>query len=101
MDQARHAHERARYRSEEAKAESELKTQGYRTEEIAEAKAAMQFQQQEGLRLQDELLKRTIIAPFAGFLVVKESDVGQWVERGGTIATIVDLTEVDVVVNVD
>ena len=101
LDQSISAEQKARSIYAEMKAMFDLKAAGYRAEEIAEAKAAYAAQHQEVLRLEDEMKKRTITAPFDGFLVERHSDVGQWVQMGGVVATLVDLTEVDVVVNVE
>ena len=101
LDQAISAEQKARSVYAEKKALFDLKVAGYREEEIAEAKAAYAAQHQEVLRLEDEMKKRSITAPFNGFLVERRSDIGQWVPLGGVVATLVDLTEVDVVVNVE
>jgi len=84
-----------------AKADHTLKQAGHRAEEIAEAKAAFESQQQEVLRLHDRLTKYTIVAPFDGILVKQHTDVGQWVEVGGSVATLTGHTQVDVVVHVE
>ena len=84
-----------------ARADHALKQAGSRAEEIAEAKAAYESQQQEVLRLQDRLTKYTIVAPFDGILVKQHTDVGQWVEIGGRVATLSGFERVDVVVNVE
>ena len=84
-----------------ARADHALKQAGSRAEEIAEAKAAYESQQQEVLRLQDRLAKYTIVAPFKGILVKQHTDVGQWVEIGGRVATLSGFERVDVVVNVE
>jgi HlyD family secretion protein len=85
----------------EAQADYDLKSSGYRSEEVAEANAAREAQHQEVLRLEDELAKRTVVAPFSGYLVEKHTDLGEWVEMGGTVATLVRLDEVEVRVNVE
>lgn len=85
----------------EAKANYKMKSEGYRSEHIEQAKAALDAQRQEVLRLEDEMTKRTITAPFTGYLVEKHTDVGEWVEEGGLVGTLVNLEEVEVVVNVE
>jgi len=85
----------------EAKALYELRQSGYRAEEIAEAKAAWEAQRQTVKQMEDELKKRTITAPYAGVVVEKHSEIGEWIEKGGSVAKIVDLSAVDVIVNVE
>jgi len=82
-------------------ADYELKRAGNRKEEIEAARAAVAAQEQEIARLQDELRKRTIRAPFDGYLVEKHTDVGEWVAEGGVVATVARLDEVEVEVQVD
>ncbi len=85
----------------ESTADYELKQAGNRKEDIEAARAATVVQEQEIARLQDELGKRTIRAPFDGYLVEKHTDVGEWVGEGGEIATVARLDEVQVEVRVD
>ncbi len=49
---------------------------------------------------QDSIAKKTIHAPFAGFVVKEHTQVGQWVEKGGPIVTLADLGGIEVVVEV-
>jgi RND family efflux transporter MFP subunit len=51
-------------------------------------------------QLNDLLAKKTIMAPFSGFVAEKHTEVGQWVEQGGGIVTLIDLEYVRVVVQV-
>lgn len=100
-DEARFEEERTRQTHAEAKADFEMMSAGYRAEQIAAAEAAMQAQVQEVRRLEDELRKHTVPAPFDGFIVAEHTDVGEWVDLGGTVATLVRLDEVEVRVNVE
>jgi len=93
--------ERARQAFAEAKADYDLKLSGYRPEQIAAAKAAAGAQQKVVESLQDELERMTIRAPFTGYLVEKHSEVGEWVQTGGTVATVARLDEVEVQLNVE
>jgi len=68
---------------------------------IAQAHAEYLAQEQEVARLEDELKKRTINAPFSGYITETHAEVGQWVEKGGTVVDMVDLSAVDVSVNVE
>jgi len=96
----------------QAKAELERSEKLRRSESISEKKflddrfEAMAWEQRvrqrdaEISRLQDLLSKKTIVAPFSGFVARKHTEVGQWVEQGGEIVTLIDLEYVHVVVQV-
>lgn len=84
-----------------AQADYELKSSGYREEEIRRAEAARDVAQKALDELNDELGKRTVSAPFDGYLVEKFTDVGEWITKGGAVGTLVDLHQVEVVVNVE
>jgi membrane fusion protein (multidrug efflux system) len=85
----------------EADAAHAMTVAGYRAEEIDAARAAADVQQQEVLRLEDEMKKRNVVAPFSGYIVEKHIDLGEWVPLGGPVATLVNLDEVEVQVNVE
>ena len=51
-------------------------------------------------RIDDQLAKHTIRAPFAGWVVERFTEKGQWVTRGGLIARIAELERVKVVAEV-
>jgi len=51
-------------------------------------------------RLETDLGKTEILAPFAGFIVRRETEVGQWVPTGGAIVEIIDLSSVLVRIDV-
>lgn len=101
VDEAEYDAERARQAFAEAKADYELKVSGYRPEQIAAAKAAADAQQKVVENLQDELARMTITAPFTGYLVEKHTEVGEWVQMGGSVATVARLDEVEVQLNVE
>ena len=46
--------------------------------------------------VQDKLDKAKILAPFAGWVVKEFTEVGQWVEEGGAVVELVDLSHVEV-----
>jgi RND family efflux transporter MFP subunit len=48
---------------------------------------------------QDSIAKKTIEAPFTGFVVKEHTQVGEWVDKGGPIVTMADLSKVEVVVD--
>jgi multidrug efflux pump subunit AcrA (membrane-fusion protein) len=62
-------------------------TIAYAAHEVGEQKAAVD-------RLATELQKSTIRAPFAGFVVGRLVEIGEWVETGGPIVELVDLSTV-------
>ena len=50
--------------------------------------------------IQDSITKKTIRAPFSGYLVKEHTQVGQWVDKGGPIVTLADLSNMEVKVEV-
>lgn len=48
----------------------------------------------------DSIAKKIIRAPFSGFVVKEHTEVGQWVDKGGPIVTLADLSTMDIVVDV-
>ena len=51
------------------------------------------------LQLKDGLNKKTIRAPFTGVVTREETEIGEWVEEGGEIVHMVDLSRVRVLVD--
>ena len=49
---------------------------------------------------EDSIAKKVILAPFSGFLVKEHTEVGQWVEKGGPIVTLADLSTMEILVEV-
>jgi RND family efflux transporter MFP subunit len=45
-------------------------------------------------RLESDLAKTAIRAPFSGFIVVRHSEVGQWIDQGGDVVEMADLSSV-------
>src|SRR5919109_873529 len=64
---------------------------GFRPEEVAAAEAEVQRLQAKVQRLREDVQKTVIRAPVSGFIVNRYAEVGQWVERGGKVADIIDL----------
>ena len=60
----------------------------------------LQQHQAEIDRLKDLLNKTKILAPFSGEVVKKHTEVGQWVNKGGPVVTLIDLNRVHVIVPV-
>ncbi|RMF87486.1 MAG: HlyD family efflux transporter periplasmic adaptor subunit, partial [Nitrospinota bacterium] len=86
---------------EQATQQFRLAEQGTRKEDIAAAEAEVQRMQANVDRIREDLRKTTIRSPISGFLVRKYLEVGQWVERGGKVAEIIDLETVLVRVGVN
>lgn len=79
-----------------SRAALELVETGPRKEQIAQAAAAAAVQEAEVQRIDDQLAKHTIRAPFSGWVVERFTEKGQWVARGGLIARIADLETLEI-----
>lgn len=73
---------------------------GPRVERVAQAAAALAAQKAEVERIDDQLSKHTIRAPFDGWVVELFTEEGQWVSRGGLVARVAELARVEVDVQV-
>lgn len=83
-----------------AKAALALAEAGPRREQVAQAAAAVAVQEAEVERIDDQLAKHTIRAPFSGWVVERFTEKGQWVARGGLVARIAELDKVKIVAEV-
>jgi HlyD family secretion protein len=83
-----------------AKAALALAEAGSRQEQVAQAAAAVAVQEAEVERIDDQLGKHTIRAPFPGWVVERFTEKGQWVARGGLVARIAELDRVKIVAQV-
>jgi multidrug efflux pump subunit AcrA (membrane-fusion protein) len=95
----------AGYRSAEqqmlaAKAQYELGVEGPRAEQIEQARFAVAAQQAVVHRLERDLAKTEIRAPFSGFVVRRAVEVGEWVSQGSAIVELADLGQVLITVDV-
>jgi RND family efflux transporter MFP subunit len=50
--------------------------------------------------LNDDIKKKRILAPFSGFVAQEHAQVGEWIEVGGPVVTLVDLERIKVTVDV-
>ncbi len=50
--------------------------------------------------LNDDIKKKRIVAPFAGFIAEEHAQVGEWIEVGGPVVTLVDLGHIKITVDV-
>jgi RND family efflux transporter MFP subunit len=96
MNEVVSAHERAVQAHKEAEAALALVIEGPRKEEIAQARARVQAQQEEIRRIQDNIDKHTITAPFDGYVTAEHTEVGQWLSEGGPVVDLVEIAYVDV-----
>ena len=69
---------------------------GPRLEQIAQAAAAAAVQEAEVEHIDDQLKKHTIRSPFAGWVVERFTEKGQWLSRGGLVARIAELDTVEI-----
>jgi HlyD family secretion protein len=67
---------------------------GFRQEEIAAAEAEVQRLQAKVQRLREDVQKTVIRSPVSGFITNRYAEIGQWIERGGKVADIIDLAAV-------
>lgn len=86
----------ARERLAQARAQHEQAKNGTRPEVLARARQEVAAQQARVAMLQRDLDKTEIRAPFAGALVVKRTEVGEWIDEGGAVCELVALDVVRV-----
>jgi multidrug efflux pump subunit AcrA (membrane-fusion protein) len=84
----------------EAKATLKLLRDGPRQEKIAFAQARVDAQSAEVQRLQEQLERHTIYAPFDGYIAAEHADVGQWLLQGAPLVDVVELDTVEIEVQV-
>ncbi|MHC4959998.1 MAG: efflux RND transporter periplasmic adaptor subunit [Planctomycetota bacterium] len=84
----------------ERQAQLALAIAGPRKERIQQAESKLRVQEAIVRALEDELDRRTIRAPFAGYVTKEHTQVGGWLKRGDPVVTLVELDEVDIVVPV-
>ena len=56
----------------------------------------MQIQEEEIVRLEDEIAEHAIVAPFAGFVTKESTEVGQWIAKGSPVVDVVEIHQVEV-----
>ena len=67
---------------------------GPREEEVARAKADLERVRAQVDRVKDDLSKAVVRSPLTGFVTEKWVEVGQWVQKGGRVAEVVELGSV-------
>jgi RND family efflux transporter MFP subunit len=80
----------------EAQAKYDLIVAGPRVEQIAQAEARVQNQEQTVQLLEEMLRKYTLRAPFDGYVVNEFTEVGAWVMRGDPVAEVIQLVPMEV-----
>jgi membrane fusion protein (multidrug efflux system) len=50
--------------------------------------------------LKDDIQKKKVMAPFAGFVAKEHTEVGEWIEVGGPVVTLVDLERIKITIDV-
>lgn len=70
------------------------------TVKLKQAEARVKAQQKEVDRLKDDLAQHQITAPFDGYVTEKQTEVGQWITKGGPVVELVEVDDVEVEVPV-
>jgi RND family efflux transporter MFP subunit len=96
-----HEHQQALQLVLQAKASYDMAVQGPRKEKIDQARAKVATQEDVVRRLEDQINLHTVRAPFDGYVSAEHTEAGQWVTRGGLVAEVVELDEVEVEANVN
>jgi len=100
LDDARERADTAKQLWIAAKADDELLRNGPRAEDLAQAQARLELQQEQVRLIEDRIAKYTIYTPFDGFITAEYTQVGEWVSQGDPIAEVVALEKVDFQANV-
>ncbi len=61
--------------------------------ELAKSKAEIEY-------LEYELAQKTVLAPFSGFVAEEHTEIGEWMNSGGPVVTLHDLSKIRVTVDV-
>ncbi len=80
----------------EANISLRLLRKGPRVEQIEQATARVDVQQQVVVGLRDRVKKYTIRAPFDGFVAAELTEAGAWVKQGDPLAEVVEINPVEV-----
>lgn len=73
---------------------------GPRVEQVAQAKARVDLQQEQVRLLEDRLKKHTVIAPFDGYVTTEYTESGAWITAGDPVVDLIELDSVQVEVAV-
>lgn len=64
--------------------------------DVASAEAKIRVQLETIRGLEDDIAEHTILAPFDGYVAEEHTEIGQWIAKGGPVAEVVELVEVDI-----
>lgn len=73
---------------------------GPRKERIDKAKAQVGAMEAGVASLEDKLARTSVRAPYSGVVVKEHTEVGQWLQKGGPVVELLDLSTVEVTVPV-
>ena len=73
---------------------------GPRIEQVAQAQARVDLQQEQVRLLEDRLQKHRVIAPFDGYVTTEYTEAGAWISSGDAVVDLIDLDTVEVEVAV-
>ena len=90
----------AAQRLAQATAEYQLGEEGARQEVIAQARFALKAQEAVVARIDNDLRRSKIRAPYDASIIKRFMEVGEWVQVGGPVVEVVSLSQVLVVVHV-
>jgi RND family efflux transporter MFP subunit len=77
-------------------AEAALKLLDTRKEKVDHLKAKAEAAQAEVERLEEQLARHTIVAPFDGYVIAEHTEVGAWLKQGDPVTAIAELKRVDI-----
>ena len=100
LDQDVSSLEAARQALLAAEANWRLVEEGPRKEKILQAEATVEIQKAEIERLVDRKSKYTIKAPFDGYIVAKQAEVGQWLSSADPVVEMVAVDPIEVWVSI-
>ena len=84
----------AKYQVQRLEQSLRLAEMGERREDIEAQEAEVQKHRANLDRMRDELAKTIIRAPISGFITKKHVEVGEWIQRGGKVADIINIDTV-------
>lgn len=100
LDKARILLAAAESRLAEASATLTMMLAGYRTEEIAKARAQLRQREADLARTRQEIADASVTAPFDGLIAGTRTEVGQWLANGDAVVELIQLDPVLVHVDV-
>ncbi|MDA0692637.1 MAG: efflux RND transporter periplasmic adaptor subunit [Nitrospinae bacterium] len=81
--------EEARAQFNEKKAQLDEHVAGPRIEQIQQQESSLSAAEAKVNIIKDQIQRGTAFAPFNGFLVKKETEIGQWLEKGDPLFTLI------------